>query len=102
MRRSAAARALLASNERQIVDAFRARRAVSIRAAQPLRDLGLNDSQVLRGMVSAAILRSAGPGRYFLDESQWAGRRQLSGRTIYRGALGLAFALAVAAFYFLV
>ena len=75
MRTSAAARAKTAANEQQIVQIFRVARAVTLRTARSLSDLGLNNSRALQHLVTVAILRRAGPERYFLDETAWAGRR---------------------------
>jgi len=97
-----AALALTAANERQIIEAFRGLRAVNLKAARQLRELGLNDSKALRGMVAATIIRRAGPQRYFLDESVWAGRRGVAGSTAVRVAVVLAvLAAALTAFYLL-
>ena len=84
MRRLTPAFANAVSSELLIVRAFRQERAVTIRAAKSLRDLQLHNSQILQRMVGAAILRRAGPDRYFLDERVWAGRRTLSTRSVWR------------------
>jgi hypothetical protein len=91
----------IAANERQVVSAFRTARAVSIRAARSLADLGLNNTQVFQSMVGAAIVRRAGPERFFLDEDVWARRRAMSGRNVWRLLLAATFAVAAAAYYFL-
>jgi hypothetical protein len=72
--------------ERQIVKAFRRRRAISGAAAQRLRDLGLKDSQTLRDLIGETIVRKAGPERFFLHEAAWAARDHMSWRTV--GLLG--------------
>ena len=59
----------------QIVTAFRAERALSGPSARKLRELGLKDTQALRELVTSAVIRKAGPERYFLDERVWAERR---------------------------
>lgn len=99
MGRSSAARALTASNEQQIVRAFRSVRAVTLRTARSLSDLGLNNSQALQKMVTATILRRAGPERYFLDEAVWASRRSMSGRNAWRIGFALLIAAALGALY---
>jgi hypothetical protein len=99
--RLTAALALAASNERQIVDKFRAERAVAVPASRKLRDLGLNDSKALRQLVTDAVLRKACPDRYYLDEQVWANRRGLRGRTIARIAIALGLAVAAVAVYLL-
>ncbi len=70
-----AGNALTSRFEQQIIKAFRDRHAVSGQSAQRLRDMGLKDSPVLRAMITAAVLRRAGPERYYLDEAIWATRR---------------------------
>ena len=99
MRRLSPALAAAASSERFIVNAFRQERAVTIKAAKSLRDLRLNDSKVLQGMVGAAILRKAGPERYFLDEQVWASRRTLSTRTASRIAVVVVLVISAVAVY---
>jgi hypothetical protein len=59
----------------QIVRAFRTERALSGPTARRLRDLGLKDTEVLRGLIEAAVIRKAGPERFYLDEGVWAARR---------------------------
>jgi hypothetical protein len=66
--------ALLARAHRQIIGAFRAARALSGPSARRLRDLGLKDTEVFRQLISLAVIRKAGPERYFLDEEVWAAR----------------------------
>jgi hypothetical protein len=69
-----AALAQRARGELMIIRAFRAEGAVSGPTAQGLRALGLKDSSVLRHMIAAAVVRKAGPERFFLDEAAWAAR----------------------------
>ena len=73
--RTTAAIALTNRFELQIINAFRAERAVSGSSAQRLRDLGLKDTRVLRELLTTSVIRKAGPDRYFLDEGVWAARR---------------------------
>lgn len=94
-----AALALTAANERHIVGAFRAERAVSSVLAQPLRGLRLKDSRTLREMVIASIVKRVGSDRYFLDEEIWSHRRQLPVGTIVRILFVLATVAAVAALF---
>ena len=97
-----AVKLLRAGNERQIVNAFRVQRALTMKSAVTLGKLGLGESETLRGMLAAAIIRRAGPERYYLDESLLASKRQLSGSTVFRVALGIvAVATAVALYRFL-
>ncbi len=92
--------ALTALNERTIVKAFRAEHATTGATARRLRDLGLNHSQALRQMVAAAVLRKAGPERFYLDEGVWATRSHLQGRTVVRLAVVFVAVLAAAALIF--
>jgi hypothetical protein len=80
--------------ERQIVKTFRTRGAVSGPSAQRLRDLGLKDTHLLRHLITATIVRKAGPERFFLHEATWAARDDMSWRTV--GYLGLAAGLGLA------
>jgi hypothetical protein len=66
---------LAARYQLQIVRAFRAERALSGPSARRLRDLGLKDTEVLRQLIATAVIRKAGPERFFLDEDVWAARR---------------------------
>lgn len=100
MRRLSVGFAKTAANEQQIVRKFRGERAVTIKTAQSLRTLGLHNSQVLQHMVGSAIVRRAGPERYFLDEGVWAGRRSMSSRTLWRLTLAAAFGVAAISYYF--
>jgi hypothetical protein len=65
---------LAARFQRQIIGAFRAERALSGPSARRLRELGLRDTQVLQELITLAVIRKAGPERYFLDEEAWAAR----------------------------
>lgn len=98
--RISAALARTAAGELRVVSAFRKRRAVTLRAAKSLAELGLNNSPVLQTMVAETILRRAGPERYFLDEGVWAQRRSMSGKNLWRLVLGFGFGLAAIAYYF--
>jgi hypothetical protein len=85
---------LAARFERQIVKTFRTRGAVSGPSAKRLRDLGLKDTELLRHLITATIVRKAGPERFFLHEPTWVARDHMSWRTV--GYLGLATGLALA------
>lgn len=85
--------ALKAANERTIVSAFRAERAVSGSSARRLAELNLKLSRSLQDLIGASIVRKAGSERYYLDESVWATRRRLNGRGLARVAVVAALAL---------
>lgn len=93
---------LTARYERQVVRAFRAGSALSGPTAQRLRDLGLKDTGQLRHMVTATILRKAGPERYFLHEPTWAARDHMSWETVRRLAIWAGVIVAVIVIYLLV
>lgn len=65
--------------------------------ARPLRDLGLKDTVVLRGMIASAVIRKAGPERYFLDEAVWAARRHWSLWHLVLVVVGVLLAVGVGA-----
>lgn len=90
---------LAARYERQVVKAFRARQALSGPSAQKLRDLGLKDTDQLRRMVAATILRKAGPERFFLHEPTWAARDDMSWKTVRRLALGAGVVVGLVVLY---
>jgi hypothetical protein len=90
---------LTARYERQVVKAFRARKAISGPSAQRLRDLGLKDTQHLRRMVSETVLRKAGPERFYLHEPTWASRDHMSWQTVRRLAAATGVVLLVLAIY---
>jgi len=87
-----AALAFTAKREREIIAVFRQEHATSGPKAQPLRQLGLRDSRVLRSLITATVIRKAGPERYFLDETAWAARPQptLDPRRVILFLVGLA------------
>ena len=91
--------ALVSRYELQIITAFRGANAVSGPGAQRLLKIGLNDTRVLRGMIASAIIRKAGPDRYFLDEGAWASRRHMTSRQLLIAALGMLVVLGAGALY---
>jgi hypothetical protein len=97
--RTTAGIALTRRYELQIVNAFLAERALSGPSARRLRDLGLKDSRVLQGLITAAVIRKAGPERYFLDESLWANRRQPAAWYLWVAVGGALLALGLGALY---
>lgn len=97
---AAALLARAARDERRIVDAFRSKGALTLGSALELRTLGLTDSRALRTMVADAIIKKAGPDRWFLDETGWASRRGITRRTMLRVAMALGVAIVAALIYF--
>lgn len=92
---------LAARYERQVVKTFRQRKATSGPRAQRLKDLGLRDTDHLRSMVAATILRKAGPERFYLHEATWEARDHMSWETVGRLAAGVGIILLGVLAYFL-
>lgn len=97
--RTAADHALTNRFELDIINAFRAERAVSPPSAQRLRDLGLKDTGVLRALVTSTVIRKAGPERYFLDERVWAARRHAPVWHLVLVVAGVLLAVGLGALY---
>lgn len=85
--------------ELQIINAFRAERAVSASSAQRLRDLGLKDSTILRGLVTCSVIRKAGPERFFLDEGAWTARRRPATWHLVLVVVGVMLVVGIGALY---
>ncbi len=90
-----AAAAIIMRKQRDIVQTFRASGAVSRERAKVPDDLGVDESLVFKGLVRRAVLRSAGGGRYYLDEPSWNALRTLRQRM---AVVVLFFVLAVILF----
>jgi hypothetical protein len=91
----------LSHDERRVAEAFRDRRALSVASAQPLVTLGLQNSRVLRQLVTTTVVRRAGPHRYYLDEGTWANRRRMEWRNVLRTVVVVALvAMATALFLY--
>lgn len=91
--------ALVSQYELQIITAFRAANALSGPSAQPLFSLGLKDTRVFRSMISAAVIRKAGPDRYFLDEGVWASRGHMTSRQLLMAAVAALVVFGAGALY---
>ena len=90
---------LMARQRLRIVGAFRAERALSGPSARKLRDLGLKDTRVLQDMITSAVIRKAGPERYFLDERVWASRHDWPVWQLALVVLGVVLLAAVGAVF---
>lgn len=86
--------------ERDIVKIFRRHWATNATAARRLRDMGLKDTDVLKGLVATTVLRRAGPERYFLHEPTWNARSHMSWPTVRRVAVLGALVLAAVIYWF--
>lgn len=84
--------------EKEIVKVFRRHWATSAPAARKLRDLGLKDNAVLQGLLTATVLRRAGPERYFLHEPTWQARDHMSWATTGKVAIVVVALVVLAVF----
>lgn len=73
---AAAAAAIIARREREVVGDFRAAGALSRETAQSYTAIGLGESLALRRLRSRAVIREAAPGTYYLDEEVWVAVRR--------------------------
>lgn len=71
-----AAAAVILMKERQIVDRFSAARATTPEAAQRLDTLGIHDGVAVARLRDRAVLREAGPGRFYVDLEVWRALRR--------------------------
>jgi hypothetical protein len=63
--------AIIIRKERDIVDIYRGAGATSAGSARDPGELGIDRRLAFRRLVTRAVLRDAGGGRYYLDESRW-------------------------------
>jgi hypothetical protein len=56
---------------RDVVDSFRARNAISRESARTLNELGIARVHELRSLRDMLVVRELDPGRYYLDEEAW-------------------------------
>jgi hypothetical protein len=73
---AAAVVAMMRRREREVVDDFRAARAVSPSTAQSYTAVGLGESMALKRLRDRAVIREAGLGTYYLDEGVWEAVRR--------------------------
>jgi hypothetical protein len=66
-----AAAAIIIRREREIVSVFRAAGATRADAARRPEELDVDRRVAFRLLVSHAVLRDVGDGRYYLDEPSW-------------------------------
>ena len=78
----AAAAAVIVRKEREIVEAYRAARAVNPAAARDPSDVGVHQHLVFARLVRRAVLRDVGGGRYYLDEPSWEALRSIRRRIV--------------------
>ena len=66
-----AAAAIIIRKQRDIVRVFQGAGVTTPDRARDPDTLGIDQSLVFKGLVRRAVLREAGPGRYYLDEPSW-------------------------------
>jgi hypothetical protein len=75
-----AAVAIIIRKEREIVNTYRAAGATSPSAARDPGELSVPRRVPFRRLVTRAVLRDAGNGRYYLDEASWNALRSIRHR----------------------
>lgn len=70
-----AAIAVMRRRERQVRHAFQKAGALDPASAQPLSDIGLEESMALRRLERHEVVRESSPGCYYLDEEAWQAMR---------------------------
>jgi len=91
--------AIIIRREKDLVALFRQAKAVSAETAQPLSRLGASDDVALKRLRRRAVVREAGPDRFYLDEPSWAAVTMLRRRmtlVVFGLALAILAILAVA------
>jgi hypothetical protein len=76
----AAAVAVIHRKEREIVDTFRGVGATSANRARDPNELGVTSHLAFDRLTRRAVLRTAGDGKYYLDEPSWNALRSLRRR----------------------
>ena len=61
--------------EREVRDAFHKAGALDPASAQPLADIGIEDSMALRRLRRHEVVRESSPGCYHFDEEVWQSLR---------------------------
>lgn len=70
--------------------------AVSPEQARTLEELGITSGVILRRLRERAVVRKAGPNRYYLDEPSWDAVRRSRRRAIHiLGVIALVLLFAV-------
>ena len=88
---AAAAIAIMRMKEREVVDDFRAARALTPATAQSYAVMGFGEGRALKRLHDSAVIREAEPGKYYLDEEVWIAVR----RNRRRRALMIGLVLAI-------
>ena len=87
---------VILGKERRMVSRLRMAGATRPEQARTLEELGISRGLVLRRLRERAVVRQAGPDRYYLDEPSWEVVRRSRRRAIHISWLiGLIIVLAV-------
>lgn len=88
--------AVMAHRQRAIVRAFEQAAAITVTTACTVEQLGVKPGMAWHQLVSQAVLRCPGEGRYFLDVANWQRLRQRRRRLALLAVIaGLLVVLAV-------
>ena len=75
--------AVILARERRMVNRVRAAGASSPEQARTLEQLGISRGVILRRLRERAVIRQAGPDRFYLDEPSWEAVRRARRRAIH-------------------
>ena len=88
--------AVLLAGERRMVNRLRSAGAVTPDRARTLEELGIGRGVILRRLRERAVVRQAGPDRFYLDEPSWEAVRRSRRRAVHvLGVLALIVLFAV-------
>ncbi len=74
--------AILVLKEKQLVEHFRERGALSTATALTLNSLSISDDVVFRRLRVRAVVREGTAGAYYLDEASWSAVRSARRRLV--------------------
>jgi hypothetical protein len=75
--------AIILGQERRMVNQLRMAGAINPAQARTLEELGLSDGLILHRLRDRAVVRHAGPDRYYLDEESWNAVRRSRRRAVH-------------------
>lgn len=88
--------AVILARERRMVNRVRTAGAVTPEQARTLDELGISKGVILRRLRERAVIRQAGPDRFYLDEPSWEAVRRSRRRAIHvLGVIALVLLFAV-------
>ena len=75
--------AVIFGKERRMVNRLRTMGAINPQQARTLEELGVSRGVILRRLRERAVIRQAGPDRFYLDEPSWEAIRRTRRRAIH-------------------